>query len=67
MRQFDAADEEAVKAVVDDAIRRHGRLDIMFANAGILGHPKPFTKIAGDEFMRTMRTNALGLVLCTIK
>jgi len=62
VRRFDAADEEAVKAVVDDAIRRHGRLDIMFANAGVGGQPKVFTEISGDEFMQTMRTNALRFV-----
>ncbi|KAI4134077.1 MAG: hypothetical protein LQ347_001828, partial [Umbilicaria vellea] len=34
-RQFDAGDEPAVKAVVDEALAKYGRLDIMFANAGI--------------------------------
>ncbi|KZF19435.1 NAD(P)-binding protein [Xylona heveae TC161] len=35
-RQFDAADEQAVRSVVDDAVRRYGRLDVFFANAGIV-------------------------------
>ncbi|GMG29010.1 unnamed protein product [Aspergillus oryzae] len=61
-RQFDAADEVAVKSVVDDAIQRYGRLDIFFANAGIVGQPKVFTDISGEDFMKTLKTNTLGLV-----
>lgn len=60
MRQFDAGEEKAVVAVIDDAIAKYGRLDIFFANAGIVGQPKIFTEIDGDGFMNTMRTNALG-------
>ncbi|KAK2744850.1 hypothetical protein FQN57_004174 [Myotisia sp. PD_48] len=60
VRQFDAASEEAVKGVVEEAIQKYGRLDIMFANAGISGTPKLFTDITGDEFMNTMTTNAKG-------
>lgn len=59
-RQFDAADEKAVVAVIDDAISKYGRLDIFFANAGIVGQPMLFTEIDGDAFMQTMKTNALG-------
>ncbi|KAJ6105064.1 hypothetical protein N7486_003753 [Penicillium sp. IBT 16267x] len=63
VRQFDAADEKAVVAVIDEAIARYGRLDIFFANAGIVGQPKIFTDIDGDDFMKTMKTNALGVFL----
>lgn len=59
-RQFDAGNEADVKAVVDEAIEKYGRLDVMFANAGIVGQPKLFTEVTGDEFMRTMKTNANG-------
>ncbi|KAJ5714581.1 uncharacterized protein N7483_011762 [Penicillium malachiteum] len=62
-RQFDAGDEKAVVAVIDDAISKYGRLDIFFANAGIVGQPKIFTEIDGEGFMKTMRTNALGVFL----
>lgn len=59
-RQFDAGDEEKVKAVVDEAMEIYGRLDIMFANAGVSGEHKLFTEITGDEFMDIMTTNAKG-------
>lgn len=60
IRQFDAGNEDQVKAVVDEALEKYGRLDVMFANAGVVGAPKVFTDISGDEFMATMVTNAKG-------
>ena len=62
--QLDVADEEAVKAVVDHALSTYGRLDIMFANAGIVGKAASFAEISPDEFMNTLRTNTLGVFLC---
>ncbi|KAF2145664.1 uncharacterized protein K452DRAFT_264882 [Aplosporella prunicola CBS 121167] len=63
-RRFDAADERAVKSVVEDALSRYGRLDVMFANAGI-STLKQFTDTTADEFMNTMRINALSVFLAT--
>ena len=64
VRTFDAGNEAAVKAVCEEAVATYGRLDIIFANAGILGTPKPFWEIESDDFMKTMKTNALGVFLC---
>jgi NAD(P)-dependent dehydrogenase (short-subunit alcohol dehydrogenase family) len=58
-RQFDAADEESVKGVVDEAIKTYGRLDIFFANAGVVGQPKIFTEVNAEEFLATLRTNVV--------
>lgn len=58
-RKFDAAEEDAVKSVVDHAIKAYGRLDIFFANAGIVGQHKFFTEISSDEFLKTLKTNVL--------
>jgi NAD(P)-dependent dehydrogenase (short-subunit alcohol dehydrogenase family) len=60
VRQFDAADEKAVTAVIDDAVAKYGRLDVFFANAGISGQTKVFTEIDGEGFMKTLRTNTVG-------
>ena len=49
-----------MKAVVDEALAKYGRLDIMFANAGIVGAHKIYSEIEPEEFMKTMRTNVLG-------
>ncbi|KAE8147995.1 hypothetical protein BDV25DRAFT_159217 [Aspergillus avenaceus] len=62
-RQFDAADEAGVKAVIDDAIQSYGRLDIFFANAGIVGQTKLFTDVSAEEFMKTLKVNTLGVFL----
>ena len=61
MRQFDASDEAAVKAVVEDALQKYGRLDVMFANAGIASM-KVFYETTTEEFMKMMKTNVLRLV-----
>jgi len=63
IRKFDASDEEAVKAVVDDAVKKYGRLDIFFANAGIVGQPKIFTEITSEEFLHTLKTNVVSVHL----
>jgi len=63
IRKFDAADEEAVKAVVDDAVKKYGRLDIFFANAGIVGAHKQFSEIDADEFLNTLKTNVVRYAL----
>lgn len=57
--QFDAADEAKVKAVVDDAMKRYGRLDVFFANAGVVGKPTTFEHFSDDEFMSILKTNVL--------
>ena len=48
-----------MKAVVDDAVTKYGRLDIMFANAGVVGVNKVVGEVGAEEFMRTVRTNVL--------
>jgi NAD(P)-dependent dehydrogenase (short-subunit alcohol dehydrogenase family) len=58
-RKFDAADEQATKEVVDHAVKTYGRLDIFFANAGIVGSNKLFSDISADEFLATLRTNVV--------
>ncbi|OJJ73466.1 hypothetical protein ASPBRDRAFT_194414 [Aspergillus brasiliensis CBS 101740] len=63
IRQFDAADEEAVKAVVHDALEKYNRLDIFFANAGTVGQPKIFTEVTASELMKTLNTNVASVFL----
>lgn len=58
IRQMDAADEEAVKEVIGDALKRYGRLDVFFANAG-RATASPFTEIGADDWMEMMRVNTL--------
>jgi len=58
----DASREEDVKAVVDLAVQRFGRLDCVHANAGILRNQK-ITDITLEDFYALVNINLLGPVL----
>ncbi|MBY4591643.1 MULTISPECIES: SDR family NAD(P)-dependent oxidoreductase [Rhizobium] len=56
----DIADNEAVAAIVEKTIARFGRLDAVFANAGVLGEFKPLAVTDGDDFDALIDTNLKG-------
>jgi NAD(P)-dependent dehydrogenase (short-subunit alcohol dehydrogenase family) len=58
------ADE--MQVLFDEIKRRSGRLDIVFANAGINGVWAPIEEITPDEWQRTIQTDLTGTFL-TIK
>ncbi|XVE67619.1 hypothetical protein DITRI_Ditri09bG0002300 [Diplodiscus trichospermus] len=60
----DVAIESQVAEAVETAMARHGKLDIMFNNAGIAGHafPPSIADLDLDEFDRVMRINVRGMV-----
>ena len=64
VRKVDVGEEAQVKEVCEDAVKRFGRLDVMFANAGIPGTPATFENVSAEQYMATMRVNALGVFLC---
>ena len=45
----DISDSEAVASAVQTTIDRFGRLDALFANAGVLGDFKPLAETTADE------------------
>ena len=53
---FDVNDHAAAAAAVQGAAKRHGRLDIVVANAGIQ-HRAPITEFATADFQRVIDTN----------
>jgi NAD(P)-dependent dehydrogenase (short-subunit alcohol dehydrogenase family) len=61
----DVADEEQVKAMVESTVQKHGQLDIMFSNAGILS-PSEQTVLELDfpQFDRLFAVNVRGMALC---
>ena len=62
----DISKEDEIKSAVQQTIERWGRLDIVFANAGINGVWAPIEELALDEWNRTINTNLTGTFL-TIK
>ncbi len=60
----DVTDEGQVRALIESAVERFGRIDCAFNNAGIEGPSKPAHTYSSDEFRQVMRVNALGTFLC---
>lgn len=59
----DIRDEAQVKAFVEAAIARYGRLDIAFNNAGIDKPPAPIAETGTDGFDDLITTNLRGVFL----
>ncbi|MGZ8412334.1 MAG: SDR family oxidoreductase [Gemmatirosa sp.] len=62
----DVADAAAMQHATDATAAAWGRLDVVFANAGINGVWAPIEQLTPEEFEATLRTNLFGTFL-TIK
>jgi len=62
----DIADAEQIKSAIDGCVERFGRLDILYANAGINGVWAPIEELTPEEFDETISVNVRGTFL-TIK
>src|SRR5215813_9594922 len=61
--EVDVGDAGQVQAFVDRAVAEFGRLDVMFANAGI-AHSAPFLEHPEAQWHRVLRVNLTGVFLC---
>ncbi|MDQ0561957.1 NAD(P)-dependent dehydrogenase (short-subunit alcohol dehydrogenase family) [Rhizobium mesoamericanum] len=59
----DIADSEAVALAVQTTIDRFGKLDALFANAGVLGDFQPLAETTADELDALISTNLRGTFL----
>lgn len=59
----DVADEAQVRAMIEEAQRHFGRLDLLVNNAGIAKN-KPVTELSLDEWNRVIGVNLTGMFLC---
>ncbi|XP_057846567.1 short-chain dehydrogenase reductase 2a-like [Cryptomeria japonica] len=59
----DVSKEEDVRAAVDLAMEKHGQLDIMFNNAGMVdSHRSSVVEYNMEQFERTMNVNVKGVM-----
>ncbi|MEN9935285.1 MAG: putative 3-oxoacyl-[acyl-carrier protein] reductase protein [Chloroflexota bacterium] len=59
----DVSDPQSVQAAIDAVARRFGRLDIVFANAGINGVWTPIDELQPEEWNKTLAVNLTGTYL----
>ena len=56
----DAGSETDVMAVIDRAVKTHGRLDVIWANAGISGGLVPLGEQTVEHWQEVLRVNLIG-------
>jgi len=61
-RLADVSDIEQVTAVVDLAVERFGRLDVLISNAGVLAPSGRIHNLTTEDWERSFRVNVLGAV-----
>ncbi|HEY8091499.1 MAG TPA: 3-oxoacyl-ACP reductase family protein [Polyangiaceae bacterium] len=60
---FDVADSKAVDAAVDELAKRHGRVDVLVANAGI-SIDGLLLRLKDEDLERLFATNVRGAIAC---
>jgi NAD(P)-dependent dehydrogenase (short-subunit alcohol dehydrogenase family) len=56
----DAGSEDDVRKLVEDTVAKHGRLDAMFANAGISGGLTSIREQTAEDWAEILRINLIG-------
>jgi len=56
----DAGSEKDVMAVIDKAVKTHGRLDVIWANAGVSGGLVPLGEQTVEQWQEVLRINLIG-------
>ena len=63
----DVTDEDSVRTLFATTVERHGRLDLLFNNAGMGGPPRELDEIPLSEWQAVVDLNLTGAFLCTRK
>ena len=63
VRKVDVTDEEQVREAFAEVADRHGRLDVLFNNAGIAIR-RPTVELSVDDWNRVVAVNMTGVFLC---
>lgn len=62
--KVDVSNEQQVDAMVNAAVEKYGRLDLLVSNAAIL-IAKPVTEFPGEQWKKMMDVNLVGYFLCS--
>ena len=62
----DVTNSAQVKALVDAAVQRYGRLDVMINNAGWTHRNRPALEVSEDEFDKCYAVNVKSIYLATV-
>ena len=61
----DVTDQKSVAALFAAAVRRFGRVDLLFNNAGTGAPAAPLEEVPFEQWRRVIDTNLTGVFLCT--
>ena len=61
----DVTDEAAVRGLFEACVDRHGRVDLLFNNAGRGAPPRQIDEIPLAEWLAVLEVNLTGMFLCT--
>lgn len=61
----DVSNEAAIRDCIAGVISRHGQLDVLFNNAGVICHADPVDQADAEDWNRVLGVNLMGAVLFT--
>ena len=61
----DVTDANSVRRLFDEVIARHGRVDLLFNNAGQGAPPVPLDELSVEKWHQVVNVNLTGVFLCT--
>jgi NAD(P)-dependent dehydrogenase (short-subunit alcohol dehydrogenase family) len=61
----DVTDEASVRSLFESTVQRHGRVDLLFNNAGVGAPPVEIDALELDEWNKVVAVNLTGAFLCT--